>query len=87
MGLKDWFIHKEITNTVNDAQSGKDGTDVAKVFDWIKAHRALFGWLFTFVAGGVASTGHQDIAKDIGIVSALLLGAGHFESDASKQSK
>lgn len=54
---------------------------------WAKSHRALFGWLLAFITGGLGSTGHTQAAAILAPASTLLLGAGHFESDAAKQGK
>lgn len=60
---------------------------MSTAIEWVKAHRAWFGWLTAGIAASVAAAGHPDASKYIGMVSTLLLGAGHFESDAAKQGK
>lgn len=50
--------------------------------DFFKQHRTAIGWVVGFIAGGFAGTGHTQIAQIITPLATLLLGAGHFESDA-----
>jgi hypothetical protein len=81
MGLKSWLVRREIKGAIRDAQEGKDGEDVAKLIDFFKQHRTLFGTIFSFIAAGLAGTGHKEAGALVGMAGSGLIGAGSFESD------
>lgn len=55
---------------------------MSKVIAWAKAHKALFGWIASFIAAGLEGTGHSQGAAIVGMVGTGLIGAGHIKSDS-----
>jgi hypothetical protein len=49
--------------------------------NWLKSHKALLGWLLSFVVGGLKATGHDATADHLLPVATALLAAG-ARSDA-----
>jgi hypothetical protein len=61
----------------------EEGTEAVKaIIEWVKAHKAILGWLVSFIAAGLEGTGHHQAAVAVGFVGAALLGAGHVKSDS-----
>lgn len=48
---------------------------------WLKEHKALAGWIVSFVAGGLMAVDQKEAAALVGMLGAALLGAGHVPSD------
>lgn len=57
------------------------------LLDLFKQNRGKLGWFVGVLAAGLEAKGYAGLAAGAGMLATLLLGAGHFESDAYHQGK
>lgn len=81
-GPKRWLVEREIRADLKDAELGKDGPEMAKTLQFLKAHKRETSGVVAAIGVFLAYTGHTTLAADFGYAVTFLVGAGFVESDA-----